>query len=361
MTLLEVIQAGGRRTNKPVSQSDVKTRFIDHVHFARRKAWNRYNWSWKNKVWSFPVTDQIITGTASVTLNSRSVVLASATLSSSQVGWYFQVYTTSPSSWYRVVAVSGTTITLDQPYQAATNTVASYYLRGFDWLLPSELEGMPTAIDTQNGELNLYSMPNRPLLVPDMRGRPNTGIIWADDPIGTTYSTGTLSVTTATRTWTGVGTSWLANVKEGDQLEITIGSTTYKYHVQSIQSDTSLTTYQYAQATSSAVSYVTRNQFARYIRLTPTPDNPYVLQIKGQRKFYPLSHDNDIDELLSQFDESFVEAIEAYEAASTPDDRENDKYNRWLIGLNEKIGIDARNFNVKQPAPIANPWGSYRA
>lgn len=362
MTVLEIITAAGQRTNKNVTDTTVKPRFINHLNFARKKAWNRFNWSWKNKAWQFTVADQITAGTASVINGSRTVTLASATLTSSQVGWYFQIPSVTPGSFYRVVAVSGTTITLDIAYQGATNTSIAYYLRGFDWAIPSELEGMPKLAELGTSEIPLYSMLTRPTEIPDQRGKPTKGVIWSDDPIGTTYATGTLTGTTATRTVTGAGTLWLSNVTAGDQLEITVASTTYKYHVQSVQSDTSLTLYQYLQSSPSASAYTIRNQFNRLIRLSPTPDYPYVLALYGQRRWYPVSHDNDIDELMQNYDESLIEGMEAYEAASSPDDRENPKYNRWLMGLAEKIGIDSRNFSVTNPAPVALPWGvNYRA
>lgn len=361
MTLLEIVQAAGRRTNKQVSDSDVKTRFIDHVNFARKKAWQKFNWSWKNAMWEIPVLDQITTGRASVVNASRSVVLSSATVSSTQIGWYFQVPGDPIPSWNRVINVSGSTLTLDRPYNGTTNSSAVYYLRGFDWKIPSELEGMPKAVECGTSEIEIQSMLTRPSLIPDTRGKPNRAIFWSNDPIGSTYSTGTLSGTVNTRTLTGSGTSWLANVTAGDQVEITLTSTTYKYHVQSVQSDTSLTLYQFLQTTPAASTYVIRNQFNRYLRLSPTPDQAYIMAIYGQRRFYPLGADNDIDELLMQFDDAILEGVEAYEACSSPDDREKDKYNRWLFGLAEKIGIDGRNFNVVHPAPISLPYGGYRA
>lgn len=364
MNVLETITAAGQRTNKPTGNSDVKARFLNHLNFARRKAWNKFNWSWKNKIWLFPVVDQIITGTASVTNGSRTVTLSAASVGQAQVGWYFQVYGITPASWYRVLAVSGQVLTLDPAFQGSTNATASFYLRGFDWPIPSELEGMPTAVEMGTQPIELHSMQTRPTLIPDTRGKPTRGIIWSDDPIGTTYTTGNLASTVNTRTWTGSNTLWLTGTNApvpGDQLEITIGSTTYKYHVQSVQSDTQLTTYQYNTITVSGQAYTLRNQFNRYIRLASTPDSAYVMGIYGQRRFYPLINDNDVDELLQNFDECFVEGMEAYEAASTPDDRENSKYNKFLISIAEKIGIDERNFTVVQPAPINLPYGAYRA
>lgn len=362
MTVLEIITAAGRRTNKQTGNADVKLRFIDHLNFARKKAWNRFNWSWKNKTWQFTVSDQIASGTAAVVNGAWTVVISGPSISSAQVGWYFQVPSVTPPSFYHVVAVTGSTLTINPAYQGASNGAVAYYLRGFDWLLPSELEGMPLLTELGTSEIPLQSILTRPTKIPDARGQPRRGVIWSDDPIGTTVSAGTVSGTTGTRALTGSGTAWVSsNVTPGDQVEIVVGSTTYKYHVQSVQSDSAITLYQYLQTSPSASTYTIRNQFARYVRLYPTPDNPYVMAIYGQRRWYPVSHDNDIDELMQNFDESLVEGLEAYEAASTPDDREKDKYNRWLIGLNEKIGVDSRNFNVVNPAPIALPYGRYRA
>lgn len=361
MTLLEVVTAAGERTNKPTSNSVVKTRFINHVNFARQKAWQKYNWSWKQKVWSFSLLDQITTGTANVTNGSRTVTLASATVSSTHIGWYFNAIASDPDSWYRVVNVSGSTLTLETPYQGTTNPVTTFYLRGFDWLIPSELEGMPTLVELGTQHLSINSQFQVPSLIPDTRGKPTHGIFWSNDPIGSTYTTGTITATDGSRSWSGSGTTWLGNVVPGDELQIVIGSMTYKYTVHSVQSDTVLTTYQFPQTTHSDTTYLIRNQFKRFVRLSPTPDRPYPMAVHGQRRWYPLNQDDDTDEFLTFYPESLVEAIEAYEAASTPDDRENDKYNRWLFSLAEKIGIDGRNWNVTNPAPISLPYGAYRA
>ena len=128
-----------------------------------------------------------------------------------------------------------------------------------------------------------------------------------------------------------------------------------------MRGDRTIITYQFPQTTHSATTYTIRSQFRRYVRLSPTPDKAYPMAIHGQRRWYPLNEDDDTDEFLTFYPEAIVEAIEAYEAASTPDDRENEKFNRWLFSLAEKIGIDGRNWNVTHPSPIALPYGAYRA
>lgn len=362
MTLSEIITVAGGRTNKPVTVSDVKTRFISHVNTIREFSWDKFDWSFKRRGYSIRTYDQISSGTASVVNGSNTATLSSSLLSSPYVGAYFRVSAGVPASWYRVVAQGGTTLVLDVPYQGATNTVALYEVRKLDYLVPSEINGALIMTDSLSNEIFVDSVMTRPTLIPDSRGRPNRAVVWSDDPIGTTYTTGTISGSVDTRIITGSGTSWLSNVVPGDQLEVVVSSVTYKYNVRSVESDTSITLYQFLRiAISASTSYTIRNQFGRIVRFSPNADDEYVVSLYGQRHIYPLAHDNDIDELLAYHSSALVEGIIGLEQGASPDNRENPQMAKFLAMLATKSGSDVRASGVSNPAPISIPYGAYRA
>lgn len=362
MTLSEFVTIAGARINKSTSISDVKNRFISHVNTIREFAWDKFDWSFKKRSWSIRTYDQINTGTASVSNGSNSVTLSFSASSSPYVGAYFRILGSVPESWYRIVAQGGSTLTLDVPYQGIANVTALYEIRKLDYLLPSELAGRAMMTDSQSRDIVVQSVLSRPSLIPDTRGRPIKAVIWTDDPIGTTYTIGTISGTVNTRTITGSGTSWLSNITAGDQLEIVVASTTYKYQVRSVDSDTSLTLYQFLNTTvAAATSYTIRNQFGRIVRFSPTPDDEYDIAVYGSRHIYPLANDNDTDELLTYHSSALLEGVIGLEQGASPDNRENPQMQKFLMMLATKAGADARDSGIINPAPVSIPWGAYRA
>lgn len=362
MTLSEIVTISGARVNKNTSNSDVKNRFISHVNTIREFAWDKFDWSFKSRGWSIRTYDQINSGTVNVANGSNSITLSSSLLSAPYVGAYFRVLGSVPESWYRIVAQGSTTATLDIPYQGTTNAAAFYEIRKLDYLIPSELAGQVKMTDSQSREITVESVLTKPTLMPSSRGCPYRAVVWTDDPIGTTYTTGTISGTVDTRTVTGSGTFWLSNVTAGDQLEVAVASTTYKYQVRSIESDTSLTLYQFLRvAVSAGTSYTVRNQFGRVARFSPTADDEYNISIYGSRHIYPLAHDNDTDELLTYHSSALIEGVIGLEQGASPDNRENPQIAKFLSMLSTKSGTDARNAGIFNPIPVSIPWGNYRA
>lgn len=362
MTLSEIIVAAGERINKPVSNSDVKSRFIRHTNTIREFAWDKFDWSFKKRGWAIRTYPQVTSGTCSVSNGSNSVTFSASVLSSPYVGGYFRVNGSVPESWYKIVAQGGTTATLEIPYQGTTNTLATYEVRKLDYILPSESTGSVQMTDSMSAPIRVLSYLTRPTLIADSVGRPCSAVVWSSDSIGTTYTTGTISGSVDTRTITGSGTSWLTNVTPGDQLEIIVANSTYKYNVRSVESDTSLTLYQFLRvAISAGTSYTARNQFGRIVRFQPSPNDEYVIPIYGARHIYPLAHDNDTDELLSYHSSALIEGIIGLEQGASPDNRENPQMAKFFSMLGTKAGTDYRDSGAVNPAPISIPWGAYRA
>lgn len=364
MIVSEVITTSGQRTNKnPDTSADVFARFLNHLNIIREIAWDKYDWFWKKRSVSIRTYDQVNTGTVTATNGSQTITHSGTSFSAPYVGSYIRVLGSIPETWYRVIAiVSSSILTIDQPYQGVNTSVGQFELRKFDYLLPIEFVGKPKITDSMSRELNVETVLTAPSLIPNSRGTPNTVVIWSDDPIGTTYTTGTVSASVDSRTVTGSGTAWLSNVTAGDQFEYVSGTTTYRYTVRSVESNTSLTLYNFTEvAITAASSYTIRNQFGRIMRLEPTADDEYVFQIHGNRRFYRLFHDNDIDELLAFYSSAIIEGIIGLEQGASPDDRENPQMAKFYALLAMKAGADARENAVINPEPIRIPWGAYRA
>lgn len=363
MTVYEAITTAGQRTNKSVTTTDVFARFLNHLNLIREFAWDKFDWSWKKRAISIRTYDQVNTGTVTVTNGSQTVTHSGTSFSSPYVGGYIRVLGSVPESWYKVIAVvSSSVLTIEIPYQGVTTSVGSFELRKCDYLIPSEFVGKPKITNSSDRELAVESVLTRPSLIPDSRGSPDRVIIWSDDPIGSTYTTGTVSAAVDSRTVTGVGTSWLSNVTAGDQFEYVSGTTTYKYTVRSVESNTSLTLYNFTQVVIPALSsYTIRSQFGRIMRLDPTSDDEYVIQLHGNRRFFRLFHNNDVDELLAFNSSAIIEGMIGLEQGASPDSRENPQMLKFYSTLAMKAGADARENMVMNPEPVSIPWGAYRA
>lgn len=364
MLVSETITTAGQRTNKnPDTSADVFARFLNHLNIVREIAWDKYDWSWKKRSVSIRTYDQVNSGTVTAMNGSQTITHSGTGFSAPYVGGYIRVMGSVPETWYRVIAVvSSSVLTIGQPYQGTNTTTGQFELRKFDYLLPTEFVGKPLITDSVARELYVETVLTAPSLIPSSRGNPDRVVIWSDDPIGTTYTTGTVAASVNSRIVTGSGTTWLTNVTAGDQFEYVSGTTTYRYTVRSVESDTSLTLYNFTEvAITAASSYTIRNQFGRIMRLDPTADDEYVIQIHGNRRFYRLFHDNDIDELLAFHSAAIIEGMIGLEQGASPDDRENPQIAKFYALLAMKAGSDSRENAVINPEPIRIPWGAYRA
>jgi hypothetical protein len=117
------------------------------------------------------------------------------------------------------------------------------------------------------------------------------------DTATTTYSTGTVSGSVDTRTLTGAGTSWIANVQKGDV--VTIDSVSY--NVLTVDSDTQITLVQNLTAAASTSAYTITRKDLVQIEFDCTPTETTNAHYDYLKKTFDMINDNDEPEIPLQY------------------------------------------------------------
>lgn len=317
MTLSELVTRVANRTNKNPSDTATKTRLIAHVNNVCRSVWNGFEWSFRFTEYPIALTADVTSGTMTAT-NASKTVTASGTPFDTTLhkGAFIRFTGDSPTAFYRVQnVVSTSVVTIEPAYQGATGSGKAYELKKVDYILP------PECLDYQSFYTSGMNRPRQftsGLGDIDMGvGTPQRGYLSKPDFKGSTYSA-TLSASSGSRTITGAASSFLTNVMPGD----TLTDGTYTYTVYSIETDTSLTLYNYTKQAIASGSYTFTRQFSRAARFLPSANNSYVFYVTGLRQYAPLVHDNDVNELTQFYPEAIEESAVRLEMGSSPDSRE---------------------------------------
>lgn len=329
-TLLEIATAVAGRTNKNITDATTKARLYRHINAAAQQQWDGFEWSFRSRDYSLALLPDVTSGTMTATNGSQTITASGTPFNTSaHVGAWIRFTGDNPQNLYKVIAVASTSsATIVPAYQGTTASGKTYELKKTDYLFPSEL----LDIVKDGVKLGPYSTPldvsysaNYSVLPPNVRGVPSNAVLFEPDFTGSTYTTGTVTISINTNTLVGVGTSWLANVTPGDS--ITIGSTdTNVYTVYSVNSDTSITLYQKVTLAASTLTYSIARQFGRYIRFTPSPDMAYNVIIVGLRKYARLINDNDVNMFTYRYASQLEEDAIRRELGASPDPRETNTF-----------------------------------
>lgn len=351
LTFTQVVNRVCSRLNKNVLDTTVTARIKNHINDACQEKWLAYAWSFRWREYPLVLSPQIqgisgVSGSVSpdltATNGSRTVTSASNPfLNPAHVGQWLRFTTDATQSWYRITVVNSTSnVTIEPAYQGVTGGAKAYQLCPTDYDLPMDLTDigrLKITVDSRPLEMQHSLMQDGYFQPPLSAGVPYGASLYTQDFTKTTYSTGTISGTTGQNILTGVGTLWLANLLPGDEISgITGDSNTYR--VQSIQSDTSLTLYNFLTTSPSTSVYSAQRQFQVMVRVQPCPDKAYVCFAKGLRRYNPLVSDNDTNELLLRFPYAVIEAAVWREASSSPDQREDSLYMK-----SEKMWLQAQS------------------
>jgi hypothetical protein len=329
MTFLEVVTRVASRANKNINDSAVKSRIQGHVNDALQEAWDGFDWTFRHREYMTKTVATLSTGTVTATNGSQTITFSSAVLdSSAHPGAWVRFTGDSPENWYRIKTVSSSTVALIEPsYSGTTAAGKSYELKKTDYLFPSEIADLSSVKVTGNGQPLPFAFMRAADVsgVPPIRvAAPTSAAIFDSDFVGSTYSTGTVTGTIDTKVLTGSGTAWLANVSEGDSL--TIGSNTYT--VYKVDSDTSITLYNHLKVAASTSSYTITRRFGRNIRLLPAADDVYTIKTLGLRKYAPMIHDSDFNELLQRYASAVIESALYRELSGSTDSRETSSFQK---------------------------------
>lgn len=198
----------------------------------------------------FQTIAEYATSTVTVTDESATVTGASTTFTSAMVGRKFRV--SGSTAFYTIKAfVSTTEITLDQLYQGTTASGSSYSIYKDEYLLAANVDTQKRLRQAENGYA-LFSLSATEFdeWFPSQQGTGTPSLDVFSGRAVKTYTTGTVSMTSGTRTLTGASTAWTSaeGVTKGTKLKIG----TLIFTVNTIDSATQITTYEIATSTISA-------------------------------------------------------------------------------------------------------------
>jgi len=357
LNLTQAVYRVSARLNKNAGDSTVYARIRNHINDACLEKWHGYAWSFRFREYPLVLTPTVTAGTMTATNGSKTFTASGTPFDSTiHVGAWIYFPTETLQAYYRIQTVSSTSVAIIEPaYQGTTAADKTYRLIRSDYTLPSELSDVSQLnITSSNRALRITHQASSGFtaMFPISSGVPVEGMIFNQDSLGTSYTTGTVSGTINTQTLTGVGTAWLTNITPGE--DILINGDTNTYTVRSVSTDTSLTLYQKLMATATSATYTATDLYGKVLRLTGSPDQAYVLFLKGLRQYVPMINTADSNELLYRYPHAVIESAIWREAGSSPDDREDGLYMRaermWLQAQSE----DEALFPVSNDRPIFN-------
>lgn len=254
--------------------------------------------------WPYLWTEDWFQSIAPHSTGNVDVTNASATVSGGSTSPVFtsamvgrKVRFGATTEYYTIKAfVSATEITLDQNYTGSTDTDVSYEIYKDQYLLRADVDQQKKIRQAENG-IALFSMSSGQFdeLYPIARG---TGTPAIDVHIGNpnkTYSTGTVSMSNATRTLTGASTAWTSVEGLTRGTKIKIG--TLLFTVKTVDSATQITTYEIATSNISAGTTYIAVLDNPEILLSSIPDSVLTFFYRFQRLPEVMDADNDIPDL----------------------------------------------------------------
>lgn len=237
--------------------------------------------------------DDYATGTVSVTNGNTALTFSGATLTAAMAGRKIRIG--DDEAWYDILSVNtgaGTAV-MKQPYQGTTDTDATFSIFQDEYRLDANVLKVANLRNTEDG---IVMMPLSYLEFDMLNPSPDQ----YDDPLwftyigrrDETYETGTVSSTAGSKTLTGVSTAWTGVLGLGKGSRISIVDTSEVYTVKSVDSDTSITTYEAAVAAASGSTYIAHMNNIR-VQVRDIPDAARNLYYRFYRRPRPLVADYD--------------------------------------------------------------------
>lgn len=359
MTFTTAIDRVCNRLNKNSNDTTVRARIGNHLNDAMQEKWHGYAWSFRWAEYPLVLSPQVSGATLTATNGSQTVTASNTPfLSAVHLGQWIHFIADSTQAWYRIIKVVSTSqITIEPAYQGTTSGSKAFELCPTDYDLPTDLSDLGRVKIT----LDSRPLPVQHQLIQDGYYQPplSSGVpygvsLYKEDWTKTTYSTGTITGTSGTNTLTGSATSWLTNVLPGDEVSGITGDANI-YKVQSVQSDTSLTLYNFLGTSPSGASYTVSRQFQSIVRFQPCPDKAYVCFVKGLRRYNNLINTADTNEMLLRFPFAVIESAVWREASSSPDSREDALFMKSEQMWQEAQAQDTEILPQTNWQPIFNP------
>lgn len=235
------------------------------------------------------------TGTVTMTEASKTVTGSGTTFTAAMVGRKIRIET--ETAYYLIAAyVSATEITLEQPYTGTTASSLTFSIYKDEYLLRGDVDTQKQLRDSDNG-VAFFSTSASEFDVshpsPSGTGVPRLSVF--SGRATKTYSTGTVSMTSASRVLTGSSTLWTSveGLTKGTKLKIG----TLLFTVNIVNSDTQITVYEVATSDITAGTSYTAILDNYVVQLHSIPSAITTVYYRFQRIPAVLDADNDIPDL----------------------------------------------------------------
>lgn len=248
-------------------------------------------WTWDFFSTVAPYEDSTVT----VTNGSPTVTGAVTVFTAAMVGRKFRVG--NENAYYTILSrTSNTVITLDQNYQGSTQAGASYSVYQDEYLLRADVDHAKLLRQIENGTVLLsknISDFDRAYPTPISQSSPTIEALVGRER--DTYATGT--ITGATRTLTGSGTSWTSvrGLSRGTKIRIA----DVLYTVDTVDSATQITTYESMGTIAGGTAYTALIDNL-IVLVHPIPDAAENIYYRFQRIPAVMDRDGDAPELPVQ-------------------------------------------------------------
>ncbi len=267
------------------------------------------SWRWPQLLtYGSIVALPIVTGTASIVQDSQSVTITGA--DTAWEGRFFRVQ--GGENDYRIVNVTGSVVTLDQPIIEASAS-AAYEIEKRFYPLPTEVREIGPFDQDNNKAIGLdnrglrSSFPNYDPRIMDIPFS-----VHGTDKFTDIYSAGDATVTKDSDIVTGNGTAWLANAKPGNIFAFS----TEEYRIRRVETDTRMVLYNLIGAAATAQAYKINPDQPMTARLRGTFLTKKVIPFPYIRSVYPLIHNDDRIELSEEAKIAVLSFAEAQLAKS---------------------------------------------
>lgn len=313
MTLLQMLNEVSGRAEKKLDQTvengeSLKTVLLRGFNLYNQDFNNRFLWPWRWKYYPIQTIPNYKAGTVTVTNGSRSVTGTGFT--SAMKGRFLKL--TREDEIYQILSVtSAAALTLSTPYIGDSGAGLSFLIWKKFYDLPPEVPYLK--------KIKLLRWPHsvecieRSDIDDGFRRGFETGFpeAWALGEVNREvqeYSLGTVSAAQNSRTWTGVGTAWLDNASPG--AELVIGTTVY--NVESVDSDTQITTIQRASVVPPGTPHILRTRNRTQIMFSSVPDPAVNLYLRYPAKQYDLMNDLDESPVWEGYEHIVLDCLYGY-------------------------------------------------
>ena len=253
-------------------------------------------WSFLWTTDSFQTVAPYETGTCTVTDGDATVTFGTATITAAMVGR--KIRFGSETAYYTIKSrTSSTEIELEQAYSGTTDSAATFSIYKDEYLLRADVDVYKRLRDSENGYaifgLSATELDRR-YPIPTGESSGPAVEVYVGRAVKT-YSTGTVAMTSGTRTLTGTSTAWLSAEGVGRGTKIKIGTSLFT--VNTVDSDTQITVYEAATSTISASTSYTAVLSNPVVQLLDIPSEVTTIHYRFQRVPAVMDADNDLPDL----------------------------------------------------------------